>query len=477
MVLPFLAIAAFLLWGRFYTVYATGFKDAQLFDYIGGQLLHGAVLYVDVWDIKPPGIFYINALLNSISEETFWPHAGAELLALIMALIAVWFIVREIADKSSALFAVVLLSALSAMNIYNEGGNLTEIYVMALSAVAAAVFICGYRLPICLILTGTTVALATLFKLSGLSVLICIVVYLSIESIKFRTFRHSFITFIYISIGFLLVWGVAVLAHPESWMEMLRVSFVYPFEYGKGSHTSVTDTYSRFVHKTSFVWSFLIFIFPCVCLAIQKILRKEISRESLLYVFIAGWALCDILGIVMGGRMYGHYFINSFASTSILVALTIYTYVGFRGAKIVLSLSGLFLIYQIVSYSLLVHRYIDFDKIGRGQDIAQYINSRKTAGDYLYVWDYEPVIYNSTSLPSPSRYTTTVNVADTDQSEGEIGAVILSDILLKKPRYIVLPENQPLIFSQGYNSVKAMVTEQYLLAVNNDGLNLYEKLE
>src|SRR5581483_666131 len=36
--------------------------DQALFAYIGRHLLRGQALYVDVWDVKPPGIFWIYAL-------------------------------------------------------------------------------------------------------------------------------------------------------------------------------------------------------------------------------------------------------------------------------------------------------------------------------------------------------------------------------------------------------------------------------
>ena len=36
--------------------------DAWLFAYYGKQLTHGRVLYEQLWDNKPPGIFWINAV-------------------------------------------------------------------------------------------------------------------------------------------------------------------------------------------------------------------------------------------------------------------------------------------------------------------------------------------------------------------------------------------------------------------------------
>ena len=45
--------------------------DQALFAYFGNRLAHGAGLYVDVWDVKPPGIFWIYALITRIPGPEF----------------------------------------------------------------------------------------------------------------------------------------------------------------------------------------------------------------------------------------------------------------------------------------------------------------------------------------------------------------------------------------------------------------------
>ena len=43
--------------------------DQGLYGYEGWRILHGDVLYRDVWDQKPPGVAFLYAGL-----QTVWPH-------------------------------------------------------------------------------------------------------------------------------------------------------------------------------------------------------------------------------------------------------------------------------------------------------------------------------------------------------------------------------------------------------------------
>src|SRR5688572_30787584 len=45
--------------------------DQALFAYMGERIAHGAGLYVDVWDVKPPGIFWIYGAIDLIPGPQF----------------------------------------------------------------------------------------------------------------------------------------------------------------------------------------------------------------------------------------------------------------------------------------------------------------------------------------------------------------------------------------------------------------------
>src|SRR6266540_2677685 len=54
--------------------------DQALFAYFGERIAHGAGLYVDVWDVKPPGIFWIYAVITRLPGPEFHVLRAVDLL-------------------------------------------------------------------------------------------------------------------------------------------------------------------------------------------------------------------------------------------------------------------------------------------------------------------------------------------------------------------------------------------------------------
>ena len=58
------------------------YSDSGVFLYTGWRILNGELPYRDVWDHKPPIIFYINALGLAIANNSRWGVWLIELHAL-----------------------------------------------------------------------------------------------------------------------------------------------------------------------------------------------------------------------------------------------------------------------------------------------------------------------------------------------------------------------------------------------------------
>jgi len=87
--------------------------DRWFFLHYGRELLEGATLYADLWDIKPPGIFWINAL-------GLWSAGGSQ--------VGVWIVCAIASCASVALFYV------AARQVYSPA-------CAAIGAILAAVFL------------------------------------------------------------------------------------------------------------------------------------------------------------------------------------------------------------------------------------------------------------------------------------------------------------------------------------------------
>ncbi|MBX3246272.1 MAG: hypothetical protein KF901_03740 [Myxococcales bacterium] len=60
-------------------------RDQALFHYVGRELLGGSVLYRDVFDIKPPGVYVVYAINHALFGATTWGIRLFDLCAVVLA--------------------------------------------------------------------------------------------------------------------------------------------------------------------------------------------------------------------------------------------------------------------------------------------------------------------------------------------------------------------------------------------------------
>ena len=472
-VILLISVLSLLAVGRFDTAFDTGMADAQLFDYFGEQMLSGAVLYKDIWDIKPPGIFYINALINVFSPDSFIGHAVVEFIVLIVCLIPIYLIVLRFADQFSALISVLLFALLTTLDTFNQGGNLTELYVVAGSACAAYLFAIGDTRRL-LFLSGICVGMASFFKLNGIGILLCMLVYLFIYSVRSRTFIAGLCKASYLMLGFFGFWLLSYFLVTEQFMEMINVSFIYPFEYASNSAFSLKRFYLRLNAKVGFLWPLAYFYIVGCLLAVISISlsTKKCSERDFLLVFVVGWSVCDVLGILAGGRMYGHYFMLSFASLSVLVGFIHYNLRRIFALRII-TIGVLCSIICIISYNAMRDlKYTNFTFSVPSNEISCYLAKHSESGDIMYVMPYKPYYYNDANLPAASRYTTTVNLIDSRNSNRIIGAAIIQDLRKVKPKFVIFDARKNRYDTDFYITFSWFISESYneVLTIKDDVL-------
>lgn len=145
--------------------------DDHLFAYFGWCVSQGAVPYLDIWDNKPPGIWWLSALGTLV----FGPGvvasiatAGGALLVAMAALVAA--AVRAF-GPGARWPATLAAAALLSDQRFECGGNRTETYVIACETLAVACYLAWLdrRRTWLLICGGLLAGAAPLFKQSGLA--------------------------------------------------------------------------------------------------------------------------------------------------------------------------------------------------------------------------------------------------------------------------------------------------------------------
>src|ERR1700730_928408 len=140
----------------------TWYSDAGIYADIGWALNHGARLYVDVWDNKPPGIYWLSALLiGHLPIAIAMPLAATVLTAATALCVA--GIGRRVAGAEVGTIAA--LSYVVVASLPSLDGDLFNAELCGATCVALAIaIVLRSSKPTWLIVAGALAGLALLFK-------------------------------------------------------------------------------------------------------------------------------------------------------------------------------------------------------------------------------------------------------------------------------------------------------------------------
>jgi len=143
--------------------------DDYLFSYHGWCISDGARPYLDVWDNKPPGIWWLNAVSITLCGAGPASEVLIGSLALLVTMGSLVGIARLIYRRSLALPAAMLAVVLLTDMRFECGANRTETYLIACECVAVLAYLRWLKeaRPRWLLLCGLAAGTAPLFKQAG----------------------------------------------------------------------------------------------------------------------------------------------------------------------------------------------------------------------------------------------------------------------------------------------------------------------
>lgn len=153
----------------------TDVVDDQMFGYYGWRIAHGAVVYRDIWDNKPPGIYWINALGMLLGRDSYLGVIALCAVALVVAHAAFFAAASAVYHRSAAALTTILLGFYLTHAYYTGGTNRTETFLVAAELTGVALYLRGFRRDRAWrwYLAGLCCGLAFLFKQVGLAALGC----------------------------------------------------------------------------------------------------------------------------------------------------------------------------------------------------------------------------------------------------------------------------------------------------------------
>lgn len=462
------------------------YGDEAIYQVVGDALNSGRVLYLEIWDNKPPLLYYIYALANSDMYII-------KLLSLIfgaLSIIPFFLLAKKLfKDKyaylSTSLYAILFSIPLLEGNIANaENFMLLPVITSAMliykkvlnnnttpRSLQITYFIAGLLLGISFMLK-----IVAVFDLFAFLLFIFIYIFYSKNhpaGFKIKT-KKIIDTFFMICTGFIL-----------------PLLFFTIYFYLNGSFTSFIQSaffenigYVEYANTLIIPQGLLILKVIILLILVILIFRNAKSMSSpVLFIFI--WFTFSLWNALFSGRAWTHYLLTVLPSFSLLFSFLFYKQ---KTIKTVTIIAIAVLIYfshthfrldtrsfsnsmryyinflQYTSGNLSVNDYRSFfdQDVLRDYAIAKYLNSKSTPADNIFIWGNNPQIYHLSDKLPPGRYTVAYHVIQNPGATGETKKTLQKS----DPKYIVILEDEP-----GY----PFSLNNYIYVYNIKGARIYEK--
>lgn len=469
-------------------------RDSGVFLYMGWRILSGEIPYRDIWDHKPPIIFYLNALGLVIGQNSRWGVWFVEFLSLFGAIWLGFRLMKKLFGNEAAVLSS-LLWVLSLIFLLG-GGNFTTEYTLPLQFAALTLIYKAERsnfYPWHYFGLGLLGGVAFFTKQTAIGVWISIIVYLLVSRLRDKQVERLIKEVCLIASGSFVVvlgWVVYFLIH-GALNQFWEAAFFYNFIY-----TSVLSGFQDRIRPIAFgiepiTRTGLLQISGIgYVLGVLLILKKrDFVQHSapVLYVAVIDYPL-ELILISASGYTYPHYYMTLLPAFSLFVAFFFTLFVrsllllGMRKHEINLSMLFLALIFIwgiVPSYKNHIEQA---RSINNFRLISNYIRSNSDTGDYVLLWGAESGINFVTKRRSPTRFVYQYPLYMKGYVNEQMIEEFLEDIIKKPPKLIIDTHNPktpifdfPLQTNKTVSLIK-QIQEYYQIKEEINGWTIYERL-
>jgi 4-amino-4-deoxy-L-arabinose transferase-like glycosyltransferase len=434
--------------------------DESLYLLMARSMLEGNAPYTAIWNNTPPGIYAIFASVlaifpNSIPAIRMLTCAVVGLTSLGLYRLGV---VLSAGDQSPGLMAggfYVLYSASPAM-----GGlaSNTELFYTLLTVWAFLILLTSESLRkgwLVGLLLGIAFQIKYHVAFDFLAALLIIAAQIGFERTKLRATLREWGSML---LGFLLpLLGVAasflIVGH---FQEYVRSALWANLIYVAGSNATVGHALT--VLKDQILAHPLLWL-SSILVGLELILERRETARYKPYILI--WLALGLVGVLATRRFWDHYFLQVLPAMCLLTAYTVHGILKHDMTRLqrIAILTVILLATPMLgpirenlnaAAEVVYQRFIERTDEWRDTPlrIAEYLDERTEASDYIYVADDQPVIYFLVDAQCPTRFPFPDHLTNPDLTgmTGTDPVAELHAIMAKSPRYVVRrrdPEHAP----------------------------------
>ena len=471
------------------------YRDSGVFLYTGWRILNGALPYRDIWDHKPPVIFYINAAGLALSDGSRWGVWLVELALLTLAAFLGFQLIRKVFGCLPSFFSLLLW--LLTLVFVLQGGNLTTEYTLPLQF--AALWLIQHvegskRLAWIFFLIGLTGAVAFFTKQTAVGIWIAFVLYLTFQRLLSRQGRQWVRESTLIAIG-ALTFSAAVLlffgvqgAFPQLWNAAFEYNFVYSARTS-GDLADRLDSILRGLRPLTRAGLLQVGLAGYAAALALVLFRRSLLDKALPLVFIGLLNLpVELMLIGLPGRTFPHYYMTLLPILALFMGVAVWAVVYLLSiwkisttvqAALALILAGSLVWFSFNDYLDQVYTYRSFT---RNKPVVDYIQQNTSPGDPVLIWGAETSINYFSQRESPTRFVYQSPLHQAGYMNEDMLDEFYEDVIQNRPRLIIDTDtNDPLyrfpISTEDFEEMIAQLEANYCLVRQIDAWKIYEYTE
>ncbi len=429
-------------------------RDSGVFLYMGWRILNRELPYRDVWDHKPPVIFYINAFGLAIMDGSRWGVWLLEILSLSIAVFVGFKIIRKSLGTSPAIFST-LLWLLTLMFVI-QGGNLTTEYTLPLQFAALWLAKTTFEKPNFhywrWFLIGLLGIIAFFTKQTTVGIWISIILFLVVYRVKLRQFKELIFEFlcflggvVAVCIGWILFFSLQ-----SGLVQFWSAAFEYNFVYSS-SNVSFLDRLKLVIVGISPLTQVGLLQLAGVGYLLGLLLiyfRRDVIRGWLPLLVIGLFDLpIELILISVSGKTYPHYYMTILPILALFAGITFWVILSSRffsetphTVKHVLTVGiiGVFLWTSFNQYRIQV---TSFRNANRQHLIVEEIKLNTNPEETVLLWGAETTINYFSNRASPTRFVYQYPLYKQKYADEQMIIEFLDDIIHISPRLIIDTHN------------------------------------
>jgi 4-amino-4-deoxy-L-arabinose transferase-like glycosyltransferase len=388
-------------------------RDSGVFLYVGWRFLNGEIPYRDVWDHKPPLIYFVDALGLSLTPDSLW---GVWILRFIFIFFTL-FITYKLLDREFGLF-----SALAGTFVFSSGlltilekGNVTEEYALVFQALCFWLFVGAWKRDFPLRTSfwiGLAGGLAFNFKQTTIGIWITYGLFLLV--IRMMQGRAPLRDLISLFAGWLIPSLVFILyfASQGAFADYWEQAFLYNFIY-IGKHEGIRRLIPVFIKGFAYLrngWVLYLAILGWLAGALYAWIKRRTVQKIRPLILIALVNLpMEVILITLSGRSILHYYLTPLPVMAILAGVLVHVAprlvsTGQNGAKWV---SGMVLLLVLFGQYGQIQYYPEYVRGLSDNDYApviDYVAQNTQEQDKVLLIGAESVVNFLARREAPTRY-------------------------------------------------------------------------